>query len=739
MSLNNPTGSWASYSNQQLDSIAISVKSHRLLTTLLNENPKLKKIFNQNSKLNHALVDLKEWFLEYMNDNPVAFKYFKREKGGRSVFERLSWSDYAAIRLLDYIDNADTEYIDLNLRGRKAISHPFKVLWLAVKEGCGGGKTGFFTDMIELFRQFRGKEKGVRPTKERVQKWMDRHPSGNDERILKLRRENKDRIIDILIKKIDEGEFPKHKKYRFEENTSFSRKQLIMLDWWEEYEFHLAFAIRTPELLNELLDFSLEKETLDVLFDAKKAGIPFFINPYYLSLLHVREPYFAVGADLALRDYIIYSKNLVREFGHIVAWEKEDTVKPGEPNAAGWILPSEHNIHRRYPEVAILIPDTMGRACGGLCASCQRMYDFQSGHLNFNLSKLKPEKGWDQRLEELMNYYENDSQLRDILITGGDALMSSDNSLKRILDAVYEMAVRKKEANKSRAEGEKYAEILRVRLGSRLPAYLPQRITPKLVKILKEFKDKASTIGIKQFIIQTHFQSTMEITMRARSAMDVLTSAGWTVTNQHVFTAAASRRGHNAKLRKELNDIGVLTYYTFTVKGYMENSHNFAPNARAVQEQMEEKVLGIVPDKYDEIIKTFPEKAETMIENINSIRESEDLPFIATDRNVLNLPGIGKSLTFRVIGITRYGRRVLEFDHDHTRTHSPKINDMDKVLIIESKSIEDYLNELDEMGEDVEDYRNIFGYSLGETEHRFSVYEYPEYDFKITDDVTNLG
>ena len=52
--------------------------------------------------------------------------------------------------------------------------------------------------------------------------------------------------------------------------------------------------------------------------------------------------------------------------GNIRAWEREDIVEAGKPNAAGWLLPDGHNIHRRYPEVAILIPDTMGRACGGL-------------------------------------------------------------------------------------------------------------------------------------------------------------------------------------------------------------------------------------------------------------------------------------------------------------------------------------------------------------------------------------
>ena len=80
---------------------------------------------------------------------------------------------------------------------------------------------------------------------------------------------------------------------------------------------------------------------------------------------------------------------VAHEFGHIVAWEKEDIVESGKPNAAGWLLPNAHSIHRRYLEVAILIPDTVGRACGGLCASCQRMYDFQSGNLNFELKKLE--------------------------------------------------------------------------------------------------------------------------------------------------------------------------------------------------------------------------------------------------------------------------------------------------------------------------------------------------------------
>jgi lysine 2,3-aminomutase len=118
------------------------------------------------------------------------------------------------------------------------------------------------------------------------------------------------------------------------------------------------------------------------------------------------------------------------------------------------------------------------------------MYDFQRGNLNFNLDKLEPKPTWSEKLKGLMSYFENDSQLRDILITGGDALMSSDNQLREILNAVYDMAIRKKEANQHRPDGEKYAEILRVRLGTRLPVYLPQRITAELVAVLREFRER---------------------------------------------------------------------------------------------------------------------------------------------------------------------------------------------------------------------------------------------------------
>lgn len=719
------------------EQVKISPKAQRILHQILDETPELAEMINSAEDETAFYANLRKWVLDSIEDSSHVLEYYSEKKKNREIFEKLTWKDFAAIRILDYIDHEGMDYVDPNLRGERYYNNPFKILWLAAKYGTGGAKPAFFEDMLHLFRQFTYREKPKMPNQTTVEDWMNRHPSGLDENIVKIREENKARIINLFIKKIDEGEI-NNSIFKFESDWNYQKKYNKMLEWWDSKIFHLKFAIREPDLLNEMLDYSLDPDTMNILYDAQEAGIPFFVNPYYLSLLNTKAIEGFIAADQAIRDYVIYSRELVDEFGHIVAWEKEDIVEPGKPNAAGWLLPEGHNIHRRYPDVAILIPDSMGRACGGLCASCQRMYDFQSGHLNFDLDRLKPKETWPEKLERLMKYFQNDSQLRDILITGGDALMSSDKSLKRILDAVYEMAVKKKEDNKNRPDGEKFAEMLRVRLGTRLPIYLPQRITKELTDLLSEFKEKASKIGIKQFVIQTHFESAMEVTPEAKQAVQRLISAGWIVTNQQVFTAAASRRGHTAKLRQVLNSIGVLPYYTFSVKGFMENHNNFATNARSVQEQVEEKKIGIISENNHDKIRSFPENAKNMIENIENLKNAEGRPFIGTDRNVLNMPGVGKSLTFRTVGITREGRRILKFDHDATRKHSPIIDKMGKIVIVESKSISEYLKQLDGMGEVVEEYQTLWGYSMGETEKRMPIYEYPDYDFEITDTMTNF-
>lgn len=593
------------------------------------------------------------------------------------------------------------------------------------------------TDLfIDLFQQFKRLQQPAfsLPSPQRVKGWTERWPTGLDEDVQQIRLHNKERILHALIQKIEHRKNPAS-RFLFKEGISYEEKYRLVNEWWNDFRFHLSMAVKSPMELNRFLGNSLSAETMYLLSRARKKGMPFFATPYYLSLLNCSGSGYN---DEAIRSYILYSPQLVETYGQIRAWEREDIVEPGKPNAAGWLLPDGHNIHRRYPEVAILIPDTMGRACGGLCASCQRMYDFQSQRLNFEFETLRPKESWEKKLRRLMTYFEEDTQLRDILITGGDALMSQNKTLSNILDAVYRMAVRKRKANQERPEGEKYAELQRIRLGSRLPAYLPMRINDELVEILKEFKEKASTIGIRQFIIQTHFQSPLEVTPEAAEGIRKLLSAGWLITNQLVYNVAASRRGHTTRLRQVLNQLGVVCYYTFSVKGFEENNAVFTPNSRSMQEQQEEKRFGKLTKEDAYNLSVLLETVHDPAACIRRFLKTNHLPFLATDRSVLNLPAIGKSMTFNMVGMTPEGKRILRFGHDGTRRHSPIIDSLEEVYIVENKSIAGYLRQLQAMGEDAEEYATIWNYTEGQTESRFSLYEYPDFPFQITERMSNL-
>ena len=588
-----------------------------------------------------------------------------------------------------------------------------------------------FVDLYHLFRLLDAPEIPL-PSPQRVRSRTERWLSGQDDGVRAIRADNRERMLHLLIQKI-ENRKSTPSRFRFEEGMTYEDKYRQVGVWWGDFRFHLAMAVKSPSELNRFLGNSLSAETMYLLSKARKKGMPFFATPYYLSLLDITGKAYD---DEAIRSYILYSPQLVETYGNIRAWEKEDVVEAGKPNAAGWLLPDGHNIHRRYPEVAILIPDTMGRACGGLCASCQRMYDFQSERLNFEFESLRPKESWDHKLRRLMAYFEEDTQLRDILITGGDALMSQNKTLRNILEAVYRMACRKRKANAGRPDGEKYAELQRVRLGSRLPAYLPMRIDDGLVEVLREFKQKASAVGVRQFIIQTHFQSPLEVTPEAREAIRKILSAGWLITNQLVYTVAASRRGHTTRLRQVLNSLGVVCYYTFSVKGFGENYTVFTPNSRSMQEQQEEKLFGrMTAEQTAELDAALTGEGDTA-GRIRRFMKKHRLPFLATDRSVLNLPAIGKSMSFRLVGITPEGRRILRFDHDRTRR--PIIDRMGEIYIVENKSVAAYLRQLEKMGEDAEDYASIWGYTHGQTEPRFGLYVYPDFPFGVTDRVSNL-
>ncbi len=696
-----------------------------LVSKIQNENPTILPLF-LDTKLSDALLveALRDHYKTYMQQEcPTAWSYYTGEEQSEQDYYKLSARSMAYLRIMDYLDHEGEVFPDWNLHGEEVVSRPISLLRKVLTGQCNDCSPDFLEDMAHLFSQLSEVEQFNIPSRSQVQQWMERHGSGLDPEVVTWRAENKERIIALLIEKL-QGRRSQSSHYQLKEGMSDKEIRKQVLAWWREDRFHLHFAVRSADELNRYLAYSMSEEELEIMQEAEKKGIPIFATPYFISLIDTRkeEEQESVGSDLVLRTYLFYSRDLVEEFGSIVAWEKEDIAEPGKPNVAGWILPS-HNVHRRYPEVAIFIPDTMGRACGGLCSYCQRMYDFQGGRFNFELEKLRPRQNWKKSLEVNMEYFRNDPYLSDILITGGDAFMSSVASLQRILDAVLQMAKNKLLDNEDREDDKKYATMRRVRLGTKIPVYLPQRITKELVNVLKDFREKAGEVGISQCVVQTHISSAMEVTPDTKKAIARLLEAGWAVTNQEVFTVAASRRGHSAKLRKVLNDIGVLPYYTFSVKGFKENRELFATNSRSTQEQVEESSIGQVAQRYHAALRPFMSDAPNMVESIDSIRKSDEIPFLATDRNTLNLPGVGKSNTYRTIGITDDGRRILEFEFDHTRPHSKVIEKMDSVIIIESKSIAHYLRQIADMGEDPSEYESIWGYSAGSLAPRSTVFQ----------------
>jgi len=282
------------------------------------------------------------------------------------------------------------------------------------------------------------------------------------------------------------------------------------------------------------------------------------------------------------------------------------------------------------------------------------------------------------------------------------------------------MAIRKKEANKNRKVP--YAEIKRIRLGTRLTVYLPMRITDELVDLLRDTKERASKVGIESFVIQTHFQSPLELTEEATLGIKKILSSGWIITNQLVFNVGASRIGHTTSLRRKLNLLGVLTYYTFIVKGFNENHAVYAPISRSLHEKALEKVYGkLTKEASEELLEKIKQDNSDVV--LPKFLLDHNLPFLATDRTVLNLPGIGKSMTCSLIGYLPSGNRILEFDHDHTRTHSNIIKKMGKIYIVENKSIAEYLRQLVDLGESIEYYRDIWQYTKGKTEKLFTFYK----------------
>jgi lysine 2,3-aminomutase len=238
-------------------------------------------------------------------------------------------------------------------------------------------------------------------------------------------------------------------------------------------------------------------EDLDEFFQAR-------INPYYLNL--IRYP----GDPIWLQ--CVPDKQELNDLDGFEDPLKEDEMSP---------VP---NITHRYPDRALFLTTSQ---CGMYCRFCTRKRKVGDS-----------EKISMKQLESAFKYLETHTEIRDVILSGGDPLMLTDVMLEKIIKRLRTIP---------------HIEIIRI--GSKMPCVLPQRITPKLVEMLKKYHP---------IYVNTHFNHPWEITPESTKACEMLVNAGVVVGNQSVLMKGVN---DNAEVMRELLikllKIRVKPYYLF--------------------------------------------------------------------------------------------------------------------------------------------------------------------------------
>ncbi len=253
--------------------------------------------------------------------------------------------------------------------------------------------------------------------------------------------------------------------------------------------------------VDELVEkFNIDRkvaEDLDEFFQAR-------INPYYLGLIrYPGDPIWlqCVPNEIELDDFDAIEDPLM-----------EEAMSPVS------------NITHRYPDRALFLVTSQ---CGIYCRFCTRkrkVGDYEKISM----------KG----LESAFKYLEEHTEIRDIILSGGDPLMLTDTMLEKILKRLKEI---------------EHIDI--IRLGTRMPVVLPQRITPKLCNMLKKYHP---------VYVNTHFNHPWEITDESSRACELLADNGVPVGNQMVIMKDINDDPAIVKeLMQKLLKIRVRPYYMY--------------------------------------------------------------------------------------------------------------------------------------------------------------------------------
>jgi lysine 2,3-aminomutase len=274
-----------------------------------------------------------------------------------------------------------------------------------------------------------------------------------------------------------------------------------------EWKKILRRSINTPKQIS--LIFGIPEE------DMKKVceKYPVRITPYYASLIKEVN-------DAIYKQCIPDLKEITDEFG------EEDPLNEEPEHQIRKNVPSL--LTHRYPDRVLF---RISNQCAMYCRFCTRKR--KVGDMNKNPK-------WSE-IEEALNYIKDHEEVRDVLLSGGDPLMLSDMILEKIIKEVYEII-------KNRENGI-------IRIGTRIPCVLPQRITLELCEMLKKYHP---------IYLNTHFNHPAEITEESKKACTLLADAGIPLGCQTVLLKGVNDNPETMKkLMQKLISIRVKPYYIY--------------------------------------------------------------------------------------------------------------------------------------------------------------------------------
>ena len=294
---------------------------------------------------------------------------------------------------------------------------------------------------------------------------------------------------------------------------------------WNDWKWQIRNRIETLDQLKKYVNLTPDEEE-----GVKKClgKLRMAITPYYLSLIDLDDPY-----DPVRRQAIPTADELFVSSADLDDPLHEDTDSP---------VPG---LTHRYPDRVLLLTTDQ---CSMYCRHCTRRRF--AGQHDREVSNDK--------IDKCIEYVRNHPEVRDVLLSGGDVLCLSDEKLEYIISKLREI---------------EHVEI--IRLGSRTPVVMPQRITKELCDMLKKYHP---------IWLNTHFNHPKEMTPEAKRACAMLADAGIPLGNQSVLLAGVNDcPAVMKKLVHELVKARVRPYYIYQCDLSMGLEHFRTPVSKGIE------------------------------------------------------------------------------------------------------------------------------------------------------------